>query len=96
MKDLEEIKKILLEHKKELEEKFKVKRIAIFGSYSRGDQTPESDVDIIVEFKEPVGFLFMHLADYLEEIIGTKVDLMTPEAIKPNRKKYILKDLVYV
>jgi len=43
-----------------------------------------------------VGLLFIHLADYLEEILSVKVDLLTPEAIKPNRKKYILEKLVYV
>ncbi|RKY85285.1 nucleotidyltransferase, partial [candidate division KSB1 bacterium] len=53
-------------------------------------------IDILVEFKEPVGFLFIHLADFLEEILETKVDLLTPEAIKPNRRKYIMEELVYV
>jgi predicted nucleotidyltransferase len=96
MKDLEELKKIINQHKKELEEKYKVKSIAIFGSYVRNEQNAESDVDILVEFREPVGLLFIHLADYLEEILSVKVDLLTPEAIKPNRKKYILDKLVYV
>jgi len=96
MKSLEELKKIINQHKKELEEKYKVKSIAIFGSYVRNEQNAESDVDILVEFREPVGLLFIHLADYLEEILSVKVDLLTPEAIKPNRKKYILEKLVYV
>jgi len=96
MKSLEELKKIINQHKKELEEKYKVKSIAIFGSYVRNEQNAESDVDILVEFREPVGLLFIHLADYLEEILSVRVDLLTPEAIKPNRKKYILEKLVYV
>ncbi|MBC7321187.1 nucleotidyltransferase family protein [bacterium] len=96
MKTLEEIKDIINQHREELEERFKVKSIAIFGSYSRGEQTPQSDIDILVEFKEPVGFLFIHLADFLEEILGIKVDLLTPDAIKPNRKEYIAKDIIYV
>jgi len=96
MKRIEEIKRIINEHKQELEERFKVKNIAIFGSYVRGEQSPQSDIDVIVEFKEPVGFLFIHLADFLEEILETKVDLLTPEAIKPNRRKYIMEELVYV
>jgi hypothetical protein len=96
MKTLEEIIKIINEHRQELDEKFNVKSIAIFGSYARKEQTPQSDIDIIVEFKEPVGFLFFHLADYLEEILKIKVDLLTFDGIKPNRKKYILKDLIYV
>lgn len=96
MKKLEEIKEIINQHKRELEEKYKVKTIAIFGSYVRGEQNEESDIDFIVEFKEPVGFLFIHLADYLEEILQTKVDLLTPDAIKPNRRKFILEKLIYV
>ncbi len=55
MKTLNEIKKILLEHKQELKEKYKVKSIAIFGSYARGEQTEKSDIDILVEFYEPIG-----------------------------------------
>jgi len=96
MKSLEEVKRIINIYRKELEEKFKVKSIAIFGSYARGEQTPQSDIDIIVEFKEPVGMLFIHLADFLEEILGIKVDLLTPEAIKENRIKYINEELIYV
>lgn len=96
MKRLEELKEIIEQHKQELDQKFKVKNIAIFGSYTRGEQTKESDIDVLVEFKEPVGFLFFHLADFLEEILGVKVDLVTPDAIKPNRRKYIIEDLTYV
>jgi predicted nucleotidyltransferase len=96
MKTLEELKEILTQHKEVLKEKFKVKNIAIFGSYVRGEQNQESDIDILVEFQEPVGFLFIHLADYLEEILGVRVDLLTPDAIKPNRQRYIMEDLVYV
>jgi predicted nucleotidyltransferase len=96
MKTLEELKEILTQHKEVLKEEFKVKNIAIFGSYVRGEQNQESDIDILVEFREPVGFIFIHLADYLEEILGLKVDLLTPDAIKPNRRRYIMEDLIYV
>lgn len=96
MKNLEEIRAIIEQHRPELEEQYKVSKIAIFGSYARGDQAEQSDVDILVDFKEPVGFLFIHLADYLEAILGLKVDLLTPDAIKPNRKKSVMEDMVYV
>jgi len=96
MKKLNEIINIINQHKIILEEKYKVKEIGIFGSYTRDDQDENSDIDILVDFREPVGFLFIHLADYLEEILELKVDLLTPDAIKPNRKKYIMEDLVYV
>ena len=96
MESLEEIKEVIKQHRQELEERFKVEDIAIFGSFARGDQDKESDVDILVEFKEPVGFLFFHLADFLEEILQRKVDLVTRNGIKPNRRKYIMEDLTYV
>jgi len=96
MKSLEEIESILSDHKRGLRERFKVKEIGIFGSYARNEQTEDSDVDILVEFEEPVGLLFVHLADFLEEILQCRVDLVTKEGIKPNRRKYIMEDLIYV
>ncbi len=96
MKNIDDIKRILKEHKKELKEKYKVKKIAIFGSYARSEENKSSDIDILVEFEEQVGFLFFHLEKYLEKILDLKVDLVTIDAIKPNRAKYILKDLIYV
>ena len=96
MKTLEEIKNTLTKHKEKLRQNYKVKKIGIFGSYARGEQKETSDVDVLVEFEEPVGFAFVHLADSLEELLGVKVDLTTRDAIKPNRWKYIKDDLVYV
>jgi len=96
MKKLDELKEMINKQRNVLEQKYKVKNIAIFGSYVRGEQNIDSDIDILVEFKEPVGLLFIHLADFLESILETKVDLITPDAIKPNRRKYIMEDLIYV
>ncbi len=96
MKQFDELKKIINQHRETLEQRYKVSRIAIFGSCVRGEQTDESDIDILVEFKEPVGFTFIHLADFLEDLLQTKVDLITPDAIKPNRRKHIMEDLTYV
>jgi predicted nucleotidyltransferase len=93
---LEEIKETIKKHRRVLEKKYKVKTIGIFGSYARNEQREGSDVDILVEFNESVGFLFFHLADYLEKILKTKVELVTPDGIKPNRKRYIMEDLIYV
>lgn len=96
MKNIDEIKRILNEHKDELTSKFKVQQLGIFGSYVRGEQNPGSDLDVLVEFSAPVGFEFIHLADFLETILSMKIDLTTRDAIKPNRKKYIEQDLIYV
>lgn len=96
IKTLEEIIEILKKYKRQLKEQYKVKKIAIFGSYVRNAQKSESDIDIMVEFSEPVGFEFFRLAIFLEDILGTKVDLVTPDAVKPNRQKYIVRELTYV
>jgi len=97
MKNLEEIKKILHESKPVIKEKFKVKEIGIFGSYVRGENKPKSDIDLLVEFKEPVGFFaFLDLEEYLEDILGLKVDLVSKKALKPRIGKYILEELIQV
>lgn len=96
MKTLNEIKNILTQHKEELVDRYKVKEIGIFGSYIRGEQEVKSDVDILVEFKEPIGLEFIELAEFLESILEVKVDLVSKGAIKPNRWRYIKEDLVYV
>lgn len=96
MKTLDEIKNILAQHKKELADRYKVKEIGIFGSYIRGEQEEKSDLDILVEFEEPIGLEFIELAEFLESILGVKVDLVSKGAVKPNRWKYIEEELVYV
>jgi len=97
MKDLEEIKKILKEHKEVLRQEYRVDTIAIFGSFVRKEQSSKSDVDILVEFARPVGFVaFMRLENYLGELIGRKVDLVTKKALKPNIGKSVLRELVDV
>src|SRR4030042_3887391 len=96
MKNLKEITALLAGRKKELEQRFKVKSLRIFGSYVRGDNGPDSDLDVIVDFIEPVGFEFIHLADYLENILGMPVDLTTEDAIKPNRLPYIKENIINV
>ena len=97
MSKLNQIKEILKERKKELEEKFKVKEIGVFGSYVKGEEKKRSDVDILVEFKEPIGlFEFLELEEYLSKLIGLKVDLVSKKALKPTIGEYILKEVVYI
>lgn len=78
-----------------LREKYHVKRIGFFGSYARNEQREDSDVDILVEFSKPVGFEFIDLKFYLEELFNRKVDLATVEALKPRIKEDILKEVIY-
>ncbi|MEJ5261374.1 MAG: nucleotidyltransferase family protein [Ignavibacterium sp.] len=96
MKNLNEIKMLLELYKPELMAKYSVKSIGLFGSIVRGDATAESDIDILVEFEKPIGLDFVMLADELEKILGVKVDLVTPNAIKPRMYEYIKMELVYV
>jgi predicted nucleotidyltransferase len=94
---LEEIKRTIGEHRPTLEKQFKVKTIAIFGSYARGEQEEGSDVDILVEFSEPIGFFaFLDLEEYLEALLGTGVDLVSKKALKPRIGENILREMVPV
>lgn len=80
-----------------LKSNFSVKRIGVFGSYSRGQQTQKSDVDVLVEFsQEPSLFKFLDLENYLSNILHVKVDLVMKDALKPNIGKHILKEVVYI
>lgn len=96
MKPLRETIEIIKEHKRELEGRFKVKEIGIFGSYVRGEQKEGSDLDVLVNFEEPIGLEFVELAEFLESILGEKIDLVSKGAVRPNRWKYIEEDLIYV
>ncbi len=97
MRDLEEIKKKLEKLKPSLEEKFKVKTMGVFGSYIREEEKEKSDLDILVEFEEPVSLLkFIELENYLSDSIGVKVDLVMKSALKPRIGKHILKEVVNI
>ncbi len=72
-----------------------VKNIGLFGSFIRGDQTPDSDIDILVEFTPEKHTFdnFMEVAFFLEKILGRKVDLVTLEALSPHIGPHILKEV---
>ena len=87
----------LRENKPVLEEKYNVKTLGVFGSYVRGEQKEGSDLDILVEFQEPVGlFKFMELEEFLGKNTGVKVDLVSRKALKPRIGKYILEEVINV
>ena len=97
MKTLKEIEKILKENKAILAERFKVQEIGIFGSYVRGEQKEKSDVDILVSFYEPISlFEFMDMEEFLTQILGVKVDLVSKKALKPRIGKYVLEEVIYI
>ncbi len=96
--DLQKIKQTLKEKMPEIKEKYGVKNLYIFGSYVRGEQTPESDIDILVEFEKGKKTFdnYMDLKFYLEDLFGKKVDLIIKEAVKPKLKKYIYEEAISV
>lgn len=96
MTSLSQIQSTLSSHKVEFFDIFKVKSLAVFGSFARGEQQKESDVDILVEFNSPVGIEFIDLGNYLERILNQKVDLVSRNGIKPQYFQQIERDLKYV
>ena len=97
MKTLDEIKVILDKYRDEIKREFKAEIIGVFGSYVRGEEKPESDVDILVRFKEGATlFDLVGLAEFLEERIGIKVDVVSERALRPELKEQILKEVVTV
>jgi len=96
MKKIEEIKKKLAEHKSELHDKFQIEEIGIFGSYIRGEEGENSDLDILVGFNTPPSmFRFIELEHYLGKLLKVKVDLVMKDALKPVIGKRIIKEVVY-
>jgi hypothetical protein len=96
MKTLNEVKKILSTNKQLLFDKFNLKSLSIFGSYARNEQTQDSDIDILVDFRKPIGIEFIDLADELEDMLNHRVDLVSQGGIKPKYFDYIKEDLQYV
>lgn len=96
MKTREEIIRLLEGGKADLCARFPVKSLALFGSYARGDERPDSDVDIMVEVSPDIGLEFVALAHRIEHLLGTRVDLVSRRAVKAHHWKHIERELIYV
>ncbi len=96
MNKLGEIKRTLEQLKPELAHKFHVQSIGLFGSVVRDDFSAHSDIDIIVDFNRPVGIEFIDLAEYMEQRLQRKVDLVSRKGIKDKYYKVIEQEIVYV
>ena len=88
-----DVKTILKKEFPHLTAKYGVKKIGLFGSYAKGKQSAQSDIDIVVEFSKPIGFRFIDLCDYLETKLGKRIDILTPAGIKSIRHKHIADDI---
>ena len=81
----------------QIREDYGIKSLAIFGSVARDEATLNSDVDILVEFTGKVTFdRYMDLKFYLEDCLGTKVDLVTQNMLKPQIRKTVEQEAIYV
>ncbi|MEK7213487.1 MAG: nucleotidyltransferase family protein [Patescibacteria group bacterium] len=94
--DLKTIKQKISSNKEYLQKTYGVKEIGVFGSYARGDNDENSDIDIIVDSHKPLGLQFFSLERYLEEYFGKKVDLATKDAIKPYIRDRILAQTIFL
>ncbi|GAB4238887.1 MAG: hypothetical protein Kow00109_13560 [Acidobacteriota bacterium] len=96
MKNLNDIINRLAEAKPDLARRFGVRRLAVFGSYARGDQREDSDVDVLVEVDPAIGLRFVDLAEEIEAILGVRTELVSHRALKPRHWEVIEKDLIDV
>lgn len=92
----EEVRRILGQLKNELSQRFSVSSIGIFGSVARMEDTPESDIDIIVDFSKPIGIEFIDLAEFIERHLKQKIDLVSLNGIKERNLDSIKEDLILV
>ena len=95
--DRKDLEKVLREHQASLRA-LGVKRLGVFGSFARGQQRKDSDVDLLVEFEDGAKTFdhFMDLALLLDDLLGRKVELVTREALSPYIGPRILREVEYV
>ncbi len=91
-----EIENKLRKLKPVLADRYHVRKIGYFGSYATGEQTDKSDLDLLVEFSQPIGWEFFTLERFLEAEFGMDIDLVTKDALKERIKPSILKQVKYV
>jgi hypothetical protein len=89
----DQVIKLLRENSPYLAAQYGVKRIGLFGSYAKGSPAEASDVDVVVEFDRPIGLKFVEFAEYLERLLGRKVDVLTPAGIRGIRIRRVAKDI---
>ncbi len=92
--DIDELRRILLQHLPLLRERYGVESLGLFGSYVRGEASPKSDLDLLVRFHQTPGLIrFVELENYLSDLLGLRVDLVMAEALKPNIGQRVLAEV---
>jgi predicted nucleotidyltransferase len=93
----EKVRQVLQEHRSELSTKYGVRSLSLFGSAARNEASSSSDVDLLVEFDRPVGYFGLFaLQDQLESLLGCKVDLGTPNSLKPRIRERVMGECIRV
>ncbi len=83
--------------KNNLYEKYKVTRLGVFGSFARGEENTDSDIDILIEFSETPGMkVFFNTEEYLEKLLERKIDLVRENAIRPELKEIIMSEVIFL
>lgn len=96
MRTLDEIKEILQAQKPYLAEQYGVTEVGVFGSYVRGEQRPDSDLDILIELAEPprISLLgLVNLENYLSDLLGVKIQTVIKQNLKPRLEPYIMQEV---
>jgi predicted nucleotidyltransferase len=92
-----DVLRILQKERQELVDRYNISARSVFGSVARDDARQDSDVDILVEFSQPVGlFQFIELQQRLEALLGSNVDLGTPRSLKPRIKERVMQEAIRV
>ncbi len=93
----DEVLNALRAHKPTLAERFGVTRLALYGSFARDQATPDSDVDVLVEFDTPPDWRrYFGAQFYLEDLLGRTVDLATDGEVRAEIRPYVERDSIYV
>jgi len=97
MKTFDELRQLLLLQKQSICENYQITEIAIFGSYARGEETEASDIDILVDYETaPTFIMLVELREYLTQLFGLKVDIVTKNGLKPRIRDRILGEAIYI
>ncbi len=99
MRTRDQIISFIAKNKDLFRNKFHITKIGIFGSFARGEQNKESDLDLIVEFEDNTQNLYdlkLDIKEYFRSKLGIEVDIYREKYIKPRIKKEILKETLYV
>lgn len=96
MQSKADIENKLKKIKPELSERFKVSKIALFGSYLHGDNKETSDIDLLVDLYEPIGWYLVDLKEYLESELSNEVDVVTINSLHKEMKEPVLSSVTFI